>query len=93
MIPENIRKLLDSMDEQDNKVGWELVDAQGVSHRDVVEYVKNTKVPTNWVTKFRWDGNKYVRNDKDYDKVDVNKYLSQQIYPSPFDLYNQKIGK
>lgn len=91
MIPENIRKLLDSMDENDNKIGWELVDAQGVSHKDVIEYVNNTKVPTNWVTKFRWDGSKYVRNDKEYNKVSSQKFIAETQYK--YDMLKQKMGR
>ena len=63
MIPEEIKKLLDSNDESDNAVGWELVAAQGVSHKDVTEYVKQAKIPIGWRQKYKWDGDKYVRTD------------------------------
>jgi len=64
MLPENIKKLLDSDNEADNLVGWELVDAQEVAHRDVIDYVQKTRVPIQWVQKYKWDGVKYIRNDK-----------------------------
>lgn len=62
MINEEIKKLLDSDIEDDNNLGWELVKAKKISYEDVVEYVEKSKVPTNWVQRYTWDGNKFVKN-------------------------------
>lgn len=80
MIPEEIKKLLDSMDPADNAVGWELVDAKEVSFKDVRDYVSITMVPTNYIKKYRWDAyqHKFVRQDLGTDeKLSMAKSIAQ----------------
>src|SRR5687768_12823359 len=62
MIPEEIKRLLDSELEADNEVGWELVEAKKVPYKDVVDYVDSAKIPTNFVHKYVWDGKKFKRS-------------------------------
>lgn len=62
MINEEIKKLLDSDIEDDNNLGWELVKAKKIPYEDVVEYVENSKIATNWVQRYTWDGTKFVKN-------------------------------
>jgi len=95
MIPENIKALLDSDNEADNEVGWELVDAQGVSFKDVKNYVENAKVPTGWVHKYKWDGKKYIRNDNPAKKSSTyyRDLVQQQQLLDQNELHKQIINK
>jgi len=62
MLNDNIRKLLDSEVPEDNAVGWELVKATNVSYNDVVEYIEDSKVATNWQYRYVWNGKEFERN-------------------------------
>jgi len=62
MISEEIKRLLDSDLEDDNKVGWELVKATGVSYQDVVDYVENSKVVVRTEQRYIWNGVEFIKN-------------------------------
>jgi len=62
MIDEKIKELLDSDLEDDNKVGWELIEAKKVPFCDVLDYVEKAKVPTGWKQRYVWNNGKFVKN-------------------------------
>jgi len=63
MLPTKIEELLNSQNEDDNAVGWELVDSQKIPLADVKDYLERTKRATNWAYKYHFDGSRFVRND------------------------------
>ena len=75
-MDENIRKLLDSELEADNLLGWELIEAKKVPFKDVMDYIENSKIPTHWEKKYRWDGNKFIKNSNLYGRTTLGGSLT-----------------
>ncbi len=62
MLDQKIVRLLESDLEDDNKLGWEMIKAKKIPFEDVMDFVNNSKVPTGWMQRYVWEGDKFVKN-------------------------------